>query len=132
MGKLNIYTCRECGGHIVTRDLCPGVTPASIGCEATMDCKGIMWSSFYRVWDQGMAASHVWYRPTSLTGLTDWERSHVERGGLLLREAAVDEQVFNPRWMEEIPPLPSEATIARIDDAVKQTVRRHPTRERVR
>jgi hypothetical protein len=88
VGKLNIYTCRECRGHVVTRDLEAGVTPFMVGCKATAGCKGMMESSFYRVWDQKMRASHVWYRPVSTGFLTAGERQHVEMGGLLLREAA--------------------------------------------
>jgi hypothetical protein len=86
-GRLNIYTCEACRGHIVTRDVDAGVTPFMIRCEATADCKGMMQSSFYRVYEQKMRASHVWYRPSSPQFLSAWEREHVERGGLLLRKA---------------------------------------------
>lgn len=85
--RLNIYTCDECRRHIVTRDIEHGVSPFMIGCEATPGCKGMMRSSMYRVFDQTMAETHHWYRPESLELLGDWERDHVEKGGLLLRKA---------------------------------------------
>lgn len=89
-GKLNIYTCDICRGHIVTRDVDDGVTPYSTACYATPGCDGWMKSSMYRVFDQSMRESHQWHRPESLDGLSPGARTHFERGGLFLREA-----VFN-------------------------------------
>lgn len=86
-GKLNIYTCDKCRGHIVTRDLETGVTPFKTGCKATPDCDGWMTSSMYRVFDQNMRASHVWYRPVISDLLKPHVLEHVMHGGLLLREA---------------------------------------------
>jgi hypothetical protein len=84
-GKINIYTCEKCRGHIVTRDRDDGVTPFMIGCRATLGCKGMMKSSFYNVFDQDMAEGWEWYRPTHAEALTPAEREHVSKGGLLLR-----------------------------------------------
>ena len=83
-GKLNIYTCRECGSHIVTKDVDDGVTPFLVGCKSP-GCKGLMQSSMYRVFDQAMKHSWEWYKPNSLAGLSGSEREHVRMGGLLMR-----------------------------------------------
>ncbi|MDO8976752.1 hypothetical protein [Reyranella sp.] len=85
-GRKNIYTCRTCRGHIVTRDVEEGVTPFMIGCKATPDCKGMMNSSMYRVFDGTMAASHEWYRPEVAQVMEPGVRRHVEKGGLVLRK----------------------------------------------
>lgn len=87
-GKKNIYTCEKCKGHIVTVDLERGVTPFMIGCKSTVNCKGMMQSSMYRVFDQEMRADHEWYKPTAVQSLSPWERDHVSQGGLLLRKAS--------------------------------------------
>lgn len=94
-GKLNIYTCEACRGHIVTRDLGAGVTPFMIGCRATPDCRGMMKSSMYRVFDQSMKESHQWRTPASvdeLASLSQWEAEHVSNGGLLLYPAAFSDE----------------------------------------
>lgn len=87
VGKKNIYTCERCHGHIVTVDIDDGVTPFMIACCARPRCNGMMKSSMYRVFDQGMAASHEWYRPGPTANLKPGEIDHVMRGGLLLRPA---------------------------------------------
>ncbi|KQW22131.1 hypothetical protein ASC80_01670 [Afipia sp. Root123D2] len=84
-GKKNIYVCDACHGHIVTIDVDAGVTPFMINCRAHPRCKGTMRSSMYRVFDQDMAASHEWYRPTPDDCLRPGEIEHVLKGGLLLR-----------------------------------------------
>lgn len=88
-GKLNIYTCEKCRGHIVTKDVDAGVTPFMIRCYATEDCPGNMQSSMYRVFDQSMKASHEWYSPNKeeLIKLDRWSRDHVAKGGLMMRTA---------------------------------------------
>ncbi len=86
-GRLNIYTCRTCRGHVVTRDRDPGVTPFMMACRATTGCKGHMESSMYRVFDQDMQEQFEWYRPPAVQVLSDWEADHVRKGGLLLRPA---------------------------------------------
>lgn len=88
-GKLNIYVCDTCRGHIVTRDVDEGVTPAFLNCRATEDCEGTMQSSMYRVFDQTMREDHQWFRPSSAEcmGLSAGVLDHVGNGGLLLRKA---------------------------------------------
>ena len=86
--KLNIYTCDDCGQHIVTKDVDNGTTPFLIGCKGTFGCTGKMCSSFYRVWDPQckMRWTHEWYAPSIFQ--TDWNAGvleHVRKGGLLLR-----------------------------------------------
>lgn len=92
-GRLNIYTCDKCRGHIVTRDIETGVTPFGTSCRATADCGGMMQSSVYHVQDQRMRASHVWYRPTINDLLKPEVLEHVNRGGLILRAAKPEEDV---------------------------------------
>ena len=87
-GKLNIYTCKVCRGHIVTIDRDAGVTPFSLKCRVTEGCRGLMNSSVYRVFDQTMRPSHEWYRPSAkeLSTMIAQAKEHVERGGLILRK----------------------------------------------
>lgn len=102
-GRLNIYTCRACGSHIVTKDVDDGVTPFSLPSSewCPRKCRSIpsilvrpmpasMNSSMYRVFDQNMRPDAEWYRPseTEQMALSDWEREHVKKGGLLIRRAA--------------------------------------------
>lgn len=47
-------------------------------------------SSFYRVFDQQISAAWEWYKPSLTSALSDGERDHVEKGGLLLREIDPD------------------------------------------
>lgn len=86
--KKNMYVCERCAGHIITVDLESGVTPFLIKCEATPGCSGMMQSSFYRVQNQSVRASHEWYKPTLVMRLDAWEQEHVKKGGLLLRRVA--------------------------------------------
>lgn len=89
-GKLNIYTCEVCRGHIVTRDLDAGVTPFMIGCEVDSCCPGFMKSSMYRVFDERMRESHQWRKPQNvdeLAALSRHEAEHVANGGLILYPA---------------------------------------------
>lgn len=87
-GKLNIYTCDTCRGHIVTIDMDAGTTPFMIACHAVQEgegqCKGRMTSSMYRVFDQSMRPDYEWYRPTGY--VIPNLRDHVNRGGLLMRK----------------------------------------------
>jgi hypothetical protein len=87
IGRKNIYVCEKCFGHIVTVDRDSGTTPMFLGCHATAGCDGMMQSSFYRVWDQSIGASHEWYRPTEpeKAALDDATLAHVEQFGLLIR-----------------------------------------------
>lgn len=87
-GRLNIYTCDQCGQHIVTKDMDKGVTPFLIGCQCTVACHGRMASSFYRVWDpeEHMRWTHEWYHPSILSAnMSAATIDHVSKGGLLLR-----------------------------------------------
>lgn len=86
-GKLNIYTCHACHGHVVTKDLDGGVTPFTITCRSTVGCKGLMQSSMYQVFDQSMKPDLVWYRPGADEVVPESLRQHVARGGLILGPA---------------------------------------------
>lgn len=85
-GKKNIYVCEKCKGHLVTVDRDRGVTPFMLDCRATLDCKGMMKSSMYRVFDPEIGADHEWYRPTALEVVKSHLQSHVDQGGLLIRK----------------------------------------------
>ena len=91
-GKKNIYVCQTCFGHIVTRDVCDGVTPFMLKCRATQDCNGSMESSFYRVFRQDIRASYEWYSPDlpERASLSHGVREHVAKGGLLLRAVPIE------------------------------------------
>lgn len=108
-GLLNIYTCRLCGGHIVTIDKDEGSTPFQLACRATEGCNGPMQSSMYRVFDQGMRPSHEWYKPDQheCEHLSDGERQHVGMGGLLLRE--LDPLEWNVPTREQLRELQTQA-----------------------
>lgn len=84
---LNIYVCRKCRGHIVTRHVDQGTTPFMLKCRATEGCEGTMESSFYRVADQTMRATHEWYKPNAeeYRTLSSPAKHHVDMGGVLLR-----------------------------------------------
>jgi hypothetical protein len=88
MNKKNVYTCRLCGGSIVTIDIDEGVTPFMIECKANEDCDGVMHSSFYSV-DQSLEPEFEWYKPTSFDHYPSEYRKdmirHVEDGGLDIR-----------------------------------------------
>lgn len=91
-GKKNAYICQTCGKYTITIDRENGTTPFMIGCQATPGCFGIAQSSFYRVAND-KTPTHEWYKP-QLSTLTDpWERDHVSKGGLLLREIATGKNV---------------------------------------
>lgn len=80
--RLNRYTCQKCSGEIVTVDRDEGVTPFMLLCRATADCKGHMYSSFYR----GVTGTptYEWRKAT----LTEFQKSsramqeHFKMGGL--------------------------------------------------
>ena len=86
-GRLNIYTCDKCHGHIVTRDVDEGTTPFMIDCLSTEGCGGRMVSSMYRVFDQSMRPDYEWYKPSSPDDVDPRVREHVRMGGLLRRKA---------------------------------------------
>lgn len=93
-GKLNIYTCQRCRGHIVTRDIAEGVTPFMLPsyefCPNKCGGRGdrvTMQSSMYRVWNQSMREDYQWYRPTEGEAYDPAYRDHVKQGGLIIRPA---------------------------------------------
>lgn len=93
---LNMYTCQECGSHIITRDLHEGITPFIIRCAATHACTGRMESAMYRVFDPNgrLKPTHEWYRPVIIDPF--WSpsvRAHIDKGGLLLRIIATHHHV---------------------------------------
>lgn len=80
--RKNAYVCENCSSYIVTVDREPGVTPFMVKCG---NCGAQATSKFYRV-HPALIATHEWYRPETLDELNRWERDHVEKGGLLLRQ----------------------------------------------
>lgn len=88
----NGYRCQRCGFLLVTINREEGTTPFSLGlCRnpSNMDgCPGPMYSLFYRLPPDAPEPTWEWYSPgkSERKRLDSWSRSHVERGGLLLRE----------------------------------------------
>lgn len=79
---INFYTCRECGGSIITIDRDDGTTPMMLACRATLACDGTMFSSGYTC-DQSLVPDHEWYKPAKLP--KGEAREYVQMGGLLIR-----------------------------------------------
>jgi hypothetical protein len=80
--RLNKYTCKSCGGEIITIDIDEGTTPFMLLCRVKADCGGHMYSSFYR--NVHGKPTYQWRKPT----LTEYRQSsaatkqHYEMGGL--------------------------------------------------
>lgn len=110
--KLNVYVC-EYGCYTVTVDVDEGVTPFLIKCRkrSTLDrpieakylgkdgeCVGTARSSLYPRKPKPAHIpdpTHEWYKPESTKGLDDFERDHVQNGGLLLRRRTHREPVYH-------------------------------------
>lgn len=92
--KVNSYVCQKCGGHTVTVDVDPGVTPFMLNCRVNLDCGGVSLSSFYTC-PQDLVPEWEWYRPTeaetmaAVAGKPDYirqvVREHRSLGGLEIR-----------------------------------------------
>jgi hypothetical protein len=144
-GKKNIYVCDQCHGHIVTVDRDAGTTPFTTDCCVTVSCKGWMKSSMYRVFDQDIAATHEWYKPSSVEAesMPQHVQHHIDQGGLLLRKivnpadekaALVDASIakqlersiaFNSRMVARLTALlPSESylEIPNIHDDIRKII----------
>ena len=81
--RINQYVCDACGGVITTIDFDEGTTPFILGCRATENCGGSMFSRMYQV-DQTLTPGWGWYKSKKLPkGVM---RNHVKMGGLLLRK----------------------------------------------
>jgi hypothetical protein len=80
--KKNRYTCKTCGGNIITVDLDEGTTPFMLGCRATHGCRGMMQSSCYR----GVTGepAFVWRKPTAdeYRCASLGMKEHFDQGGL--------------------------------------------------
>lgn len=91
--RINLYRCRG-GCATVTIDREPGVTPFTTECPVCKRMKRKIGTGFYETSEavshcyrvsQNHTPTHEWYRPDSIMGLSDWEKEHVLKGGLLLR-----------------------------------------------
>jgi len=87
IGRMNKYTCKTCGGSIITQDADAGVTPMFLACRATEGCLGSMASSMY-VCNDDAPPTHEWFRPRSDKKMSPEERDYWRNGGLSLREVA--------------------------------------------
>ena len=84
--KRNAYSCLQCGETIITEDQDEGVTPFMVGCYATVGCKGMMQSHFYRgpTVSSDAPATFAWRKPDkkeyrkSSKGM----KAHFDAGGL--------------------------------------------------
>ena len=91
-GAENAYTCQTCRKTVVTINRAEGTTPFMLSCQVTAGCSGRMTSHFYKLPQDAPEPSIEWYRPATrraIRRLSDWERDHVQRGGLLYRKIAV-------------------------------------------
>lgn len=81
---LNRYTCRKCGGKIVTQDVDEGVTPFMLRCRATKGCIGSMESSCYRGVGADEVPDFIWRKPTpeEYRRATVDMKDHFDQGGL--------------------------------------------------
>ncbi|MBW3637024.1 MAG: hypothetical protein KY445_11285 [Armatimonadetes bacterium] len=82
MEKKNRYTCKSCGGSIITIDRDEGVTPMFLRCRATSGCRGEMVSSMYR----GVTGTPTfeWRKPTEVeySRMQPEMKQHIDMGGL--------------------------------------------------
>jgi hypothetical protein len=83
IGARNRYTCDTCTRHIITEDRDVGVTPFTLRCLATPNCKGTMRSSFYRGEEDG-TPTYEWRKstPEELVKASPAARDHYIQGGL--------------------------------------------------
>ena len=86
-GAKNAYRCQLCGFTIVTINRDEGTTPFMLRCRRPIRCQGMMHSAFYRLPENAPEPSLEWYRPSEreVRKLPEWQRDHVEQGGLLYR-----------------------------------------------
>jgi len=87
-GKVNCYTCTQCGRITKTIDKDNGVTPMGIECPY---CHGDAMSSFYEDIAPNISATYEWYRPAQEDVLAMVDRqfftvNHILSGGLLRRK----------------------------------------------
>lgn len=102
--RINVYMCSK-KHRLVTVDVAKGVTPFTVPCRVD-GCEEFTRSGFYgRLYGvgflQGLGScqpTHEWYSPApdEREDLSDWERDHVDRGGLLLRERTDAEPIYHP------------------------------------
>lgn len=87
-GAINGYTCRNCKQTFYTINAVAGTTPFMVRCRVNnIGCGGFAESNFYRV-PLGVRPDWEWFKPEgeAFDKLTDEEKEHVGRGGLLLRK----------------------------------------------
>ena len=86
VGKHNNYRCFKCGKSIITIDRDEGVAPWMLICRATPNCKGMMYSSFYRITiiDFLRQPQWEWCKPTpeQYSDASPGMREHFDKGGL--------------------------------------------------
>lgn len=119
-GLINVYVCEACGGHTVTKNRDEGTTPFMISCRATVGCKGVAQSSFYRV-SQNQTPVLLWIKPTpeelerfiKAQSGGDFHtveiRRHVSMGGLLDVEAPKPERPTNDAMIRKLEEKMAEA-----------------------
>ena len=98
--RINQYVCEMCGLGIITVDLEEGVTPFALVCRATNDCEGKMYSRMYEKVKQSLIPEFGWYKP-NLADVEDFQRPHIEAGGLLLRKFKLWNEIFD--WRHDNP-----------------------------
>lgn len=80
-GKVNCYTCKNCGHVVKTVDIDNGVTPFIIGCD---ECGENMYSSFYKDNFPEIEPTYEWFRPSleATKKMSPGMQDHILNGGL--------------------------------------------------
>jgi hypothetical protein len=93
-GKKMLYQCTVCGHEHLTTFLDNGVSAIQIVCRRG-DCEGSAVSTGRPMHLDDVPAEFEWYRPEAFRGrfaVDDEAHIHILRGGLLLRNAQVEEE----------------------------------------
>lgn len=87
-GCRNIYTCNVCGQQIVTLDVAEGVTPFTVRCMVTEQCRGRMESSAYQLpFNSKFRSSPIAFEWRSPCGAAEADTDHARQGGLFIHPA---------------------------------------------
>ena len=92
----NAYVCQKCRYVTLTVHIDEGVTPMFLNCRKPggIDaCDGTAVSFMYNLPgslalspDDKLNPTHEWYKPGPDQKLSDFEKDHVDNGGVLLRD----------------------------------------------
>lgn len=86
IGRIDIFICTTCRGHLVSRQSVDGATPFLMTCMIGYECMGSMRRSTLRV-DQDIAPSFEWVKPSEadVSVMHPMAQEFFHDGGLLIR-----------------------------------------------